>query len=42
MVASVLIALHVAGGVVALLSMFVPLFAKKGGRAHVRAGRIYF
>lgn len=33
-----LLALHVAGGSVALLTMVVPMVTRKGGRAHRRAG----
>jgi hypothetical protein len=37
----ILLALHVAGGSAALLSMFVPMFTRKGGRTHVRAGWVF-
>ena len=33
--------LHVAAGSAALLSMFVPMVTKKGGRAHRRAGWVF-
>ena len=36
-----LLALHVAGGSAALLSMFVPLLTRKGGPAHRRAGWLF-
>jgi hypothetical protein len=36
-----LLAIHVAGGSAALLSMLVPLVARKGGRTHVRAGWVF-
>lgn len=32
---------HVATGFVGLAAFWIPLFAKKGGRLHVRAGRVY-
>ena len=32
---------HIVCGVSALLSMFVPVFTKKGGRAHRLGGRVY-
>ncbi len=38
---AILRAIHIGFGVVALVTMFIPLFAKKGSRVHVRAGRIY-
>lgn len=37
----VLITAHVATGFVGLGAFWIPLFARKGGRAHVRAGRIF-
>ncbi len=37
----VLWALHVLGGTVGLISMFVPLCSKKGSRLHRRAGTIF-
>ena len=36
-----LILIHVATGFVGLAAFWVPVFARKGGRAHVRAGRVY-
>ena len=36
-----ILAIHVAGGAAALLSMAVPLIARKGGRLHVRAGWVF-
>jgi len=37
----ILLALHVAGGSAALVSMFIPMFTRKGGRTHVRAGWVF-
>ena len=37
----VLIGLHIATGFVGLAAFWVPVFARKGGRTHLRAGRIY-
>ncbi len=37
----VVILVHVATGFVGLAAFWVPVFARKGGRAHVRAGRVY-
>lgn len=36
-----LLALHIAAGTVALLSMWVPMFARKGARLHRTAGTIF-
>jgi uncharacterized membrane protein len=36
-----LLTLHIIGGSAALLSMFIPMVAKKGGRAHRRAGWVF-
>jgi uncharacterized membrane protein len=36
-----LLALHIAGGSAALLSMMIPIVTRKGGRAHRRAGWIF-
>ena len=36
-----LIFAHVATGFVGLAAFWVPVFARKGGRTHVRAGRVY-
>ena len=36
-----LILAHVATGFVGLVAFWVPVFARKGGRTHVRAGRVY-
>ena len=36
-----LLFVHVATGFVGLAAFWVPVFARKGGRAHVRAGRVY-
>ena len=33
--------LHIAGGSAALLSMFIPLLSRKGGRTHRRSGWIF-
>ena len=38
---SILLAGHVATGFVGLVSFWVPLFARKGGRLHVLSGRVY-
>lgn len=35
------LAVHITGGLIALTSMFVPLVAAKGGRAHRRAGWVF-
>ena len=32
---------HISGGLVALLTFLIPLFAKKGGKLHTRVGWIY-
>ena len=37
----VLVLAHVATGFVGLAAFWVPVFARKGGRAHVQAGRVY-
>ena len=37
----VLVLVHVATGFVGLAAFWVPVFARKGGRTHVRAGRVY-
>lgn len=36
-----LVLVHVATGFVGLAAFWVPVFARKGGRTHVRAGRVY-
>ena len=36
-----LLGIHIAGGAAALLAMAIPLVARKGGRAHVRAGWVF-
>ncbi len=36
-----LILAHVAAGFVGLIAFWIPVFARKGGRTHVRAGRVY-
>ena len=36
-----LILVHVVAGFVGLAAFWIPVFARKGGRIHVRAGRIY-
>ncbi|MCY4400831.1 MAG: hypothetical protein OXE96_16040 [Gemmatimonadetes bacterium] len=41
MLFNVLIWTHVATGFVGLAAFWVPVFARKGGRVHVRAGRIF-
>lgn len=33
--------IHVAAGFVGLIAFWIPVLARKGGRAHVRAGRVY-
>jgi hypothetical protein len=35
------VALHALAGSIALVAMWVPIFSKKGGRVHRRAGRVY-
>ena len=37
----IVIGIHVATGFVGLAAFWVPIFARKGGRLHVRAGRVY-
>ena len=37
----VFVTVHVATGFVGLGAFWIPLFARKGGRAHVRAGRVF-
>ena len=37
----VLIWVHIATGFVGLAAFWIPVFARKGGRAHVQAGRVY-
>ena len=37
----VMLAGHVAAGFIGLAAFWVPLFARKGGRAHVLSGRVY-
>ena len=41
MLFTLLLWIHVAAGFVGLAAFWVPVFARKGGRTHVRAGRIY-
>ena len=41
MLFNVLILAHVATGFVGLAAFWIPVFARKGGRIHVRAGRIF-
>ena len=36
-----LLRIHVAAGFVGLAAFWIPVFARKGGRAHVRAGLVY-
>ena len=36
-----LLLVHVVTGFVGLAAFWIPVFARKGGRAHVRAGRVY-
>ncbi|MCY3600571.1 MAG: hypothetical protein OXN85_11460 [Gemmatimonadetes bacterium] len=36
-----LLRIHVAAGFVGLVAFWIPVFARKGGRAHVRAGLVY-
>lgn len=36
-----LVRIHIVAGFVGLAAFWIPVFARKGGRAHVRAGRIY-
>ena len=33
---------HIASGFIALLTGLVPMFAKKGGKAHILWGKVYF
>jgi hypothetical protein len=40
-VSAALLAIHIAGGATALISMFVPMIAKKGGTVHRRAGWVF-
>ena len=37
----ILVGLHVATGFVGLAAFWIPVFARKGGRAHVQAGRVF-
>ena len=39
--ASILLAIHVLAGLIALLSAGVPVVTKKGGNVHKKAGRVY-
>ena len=41
MLESVLLAIHIAAGSIALLTSAIPVVTKKGGTNHVRAGRVY-
>ncbi|WP_419948291.1 hypothetical protein [Candidatus Palauibacter sp.] len=41
MLFTLLLRVHVAAGFVGLAAFWVPVFARKGGRTHVRAGRVY-
>jgi len=36
-----ILAIHITGGIAALLSMFIPLVARKGGRTHRRTGWVF-
>ena len=36
-----LVGVHIATGFVGLAAFWIPVFARKGGRAHVQAGRVY-
>ena len=36
-----LLLVHVVAGFIGLAAFWIPVFARKGGRAHVRAGRVY-
>jgi hypothetical protein len=36
-----LLAVHIAGGCIALISMFIPMIARKGGIVHRRAGWVF-
>jgi hypothetical protein len=38
---SLILAIHIAGGAVSLLSMFIPLASRKGGVSHRRAGWVF-
>ena len=38
---TLLLPVHIAAGFVGLAAFWVPVFARKGGRTHVRAGRVY-
>ena len=37
----ILLIIHVAAGVVGLIAFWIPLFARKGGRLHIRAGWVF-
>lgn len=41
MLLTVTVTLHALAGAVALVSMWIPILAKKGGPAHRKAGRVY-
>ena len=41
MLLDVIVWAHIATGFVGLAAFWVPVFARKGGRAHVQAGRVY-
>lgn len=38
---TILLILHVSGGMTALIAGLIPMFAQKGGKLHVTGGRIY-
>ena len=38
---TLLLRIHVTAGLVGLAAFWVPVFARKGGRTHMRAGRVY-
>lgn len=38
---TILLFLHVSGGMVALIAGLIPMFAKKGGKLHILGGRVY-
>ena len=38
---NLILAIHIAGGAISLLSMFIPLFSRKGSLAHRRAGSVF-
>ena len=41
LVMNTLVLAHVATGFIGLAAFWIPLFARKGGRVHVQAGRVF-